>query len=292
LGQFRANAGRDRLTISRLMNKAVSNKHSSLLFLVLLIYGCATSVKAPVVSTAKDQLRQDKTIYQPGQTPLAEVRQKGFHVVVKGDTLYSIAWKYAHDYKNVARWNGVSAPYVIFPGQLIRLKPPPQAQTRSLQPGPLLSKKNKTDDAKTKKPPEKVAAIPETKKFNLRDKLVWQWPTLGKIVKLDSPIAKKGMNIEGKAGQPIKAAESGEVVYSGSGLLGYGKLIIIKHNEVFLSAYAHNNDILVKEGESVSTGQKIATMGLGNNGRPVLHFEIRKDGKPVNPLNHLPKKRT
>ena len=153
-----------------------------------------------------------------------------------------------------------------------------------------MSKKNKTDDAKTKKPPEKVAAIPETKKFNLRDKLVWQWPTLGKIVKLDSPIAKKGMNIEGKAGQPIKAAESGEVVYSGSGLLGYGKLIIIKHNEVFLSAYAHNNDILVKEGESVSTGQKIATMGRGNYSKPILHFEIRIDGKPVDPLKHLPSK--
>ena len=98
------------------MNKAVSNKHGSLFFLVLLTYGCATSVKAPVVSTAKDQLRQDKTIHQPRQTPLAEVQQKGFHIVVKGDTLYSIAWKYAHDYKDVARWNGVSAPYVIFPG--------------------------------------------------------------------------------------------------------------------------------------------------------------------------------
>lgn len=96
----------------------------------------------------------------------------------------------------------------------------------------------------------------------------------------------------GSAGQAINAAATGDVVYSGSGLLGYGKLIIIKHSETYLSAYAHNNDILVKEGDRVKVGHKIATMGLGNDGRPILHFEIRMNGKPVNPLKHLPNKRS
>jgi lipoprotein NlpD len=104
----------------------------------------------------------------------------------------------------------------------------------------------------------------------------------------DSPTSRKGVDIVGEKGQPVKAAAAGAVVYSGSGLLGYGRLIIVKHSDTFLSAYAYNEQLLVAEGDQVSAGQQIATMGTDNDGRSVLHFEIRKDGKPVNPLDHLP----
>jgi len=120
----------------------------------------------------------------------------------------------------------------------------------------------------------------------------WRWPTRGTLVKLNSPTLQKGVNITGRTGQAILAAAGGDVVYSGSGLLGYGKLIIIKHNDVYLSAYAHNEEILVQEGTRVSSGQKIATMGKDSDQRPLLHFEIRKEGKPVDPLKHLPEQQS
>ena len=117
----------------------------------------------------------------------------------------------------------------------------------------------------------------------------WQWPTSGRVIKSDSPTARKGLEIAGSQGQAVKAAAAGSVVYSGSGLLGYGRLIILKHSDTFLSAYAYNERLLVAEGDQVATGQQIATMGLDNSGQPVLHFEIRKDGRPVNPMEHLPR---
>ena len=117
----------------------------------------------------------------------------------------------------------------------------------------------------------------------------WQWPTSGRVIKSDSPTARKGLEIAGSQGQAVNAAAAGSVVYSGSGLLGYGRLIILKHSDTFLSAYAYNERLLVAEGDQVATGQQIATMGLDNSGQPVLHFEIRKDGRPVNPMEHLPR---
>lgn len=119
----------------------------------------------------------------------------------------------------------------------------------------------------------------------------WKWPAKGSIIRKYSSSAprKKGIGIAGKSGQAISAAASGKVVYSGNGLIGYGNLIIIKHNESFLSAYAHNKKVYVKEGQLVKRGEKIATMGKNENNRPMLHFEIRKNGKPVNPVSYLPK---
>ena len=120
-------------------------------------------------------------------------------------------------------------------------------------------------------------------------KIKWFWPTRGKIVKSDSPTSKKGVDISGSSGQPVKAAAEGKIVYSGSGLVGYGKLIIIKHNDKFLSAYAYNSDLLVNEGDIVKAGQKISEMGQDQSGRNILHFEIRLNGNPINPLKYLPK---
>ncbi|HEY0721387.1 MAG TPA: peptidoglycan DD-metalloendopeptidase family protein [Gammaproteobacteria bacterium] len=119
----------------------------------------------------------------------------------------------------------------------------------------------------------------------------WRWPTEGKVVaRFDPDSGKKGIDITGRSEQPIFSAAAGDVVYSGSGLLGYGKLIIIKHDDVYLSAYGHNSQLLVKEGDKVAAGQKIATMGISPKEGAILHFEIRKEGKPVDPSRYLPKK--
>ncbi len=223
----------------------------------------------------------------------------GYHVVVKGDTLYSISWRYQKDYKQVAGWNRISSPYTIFPGQLIRLKPPvqqangqPVRKKRGIplkpeQPATLpATPPTKTVAKPTAKKPAKASAKPALPSGPIS----WSWPTRGNIVKSNSPTSKKGIDISGKSGQTIKAAAAGEVVYSGSGLFGYGKLIIIKHNETYLSAYAYNSKLLVKEGDRVNSGQTISYMGQDNTGRTVLHFEIRKNGKPINPIKYLPRK--
>jgi lipoprotein NlpD len=238
---------------------------------IFLVSACSTTARAPVSSTRISGAPHPAPVTGPG-------RQQARYVVASGDTLYSIAWRYDLDYRDVARWNDITAPYLIYPGQTLRLKPPPRPARPSARPAPA--------------PPERVAPTrrrPESTSAGTA-RLSWHWPTTGKIVNSDTLIAKKGINISGHLGQPIVAAAPGAVVYSGSGLLGYGRLIIIKHNDSYLSAYAHNQKILVHEGERVSAGQQIATMGLGNKGRPVLHFEIRKDGKPVNPLGKLPKR--
>ncbi|MEE8321815.1 MAG: peptidoglycan DD-metalloendopeptidase family protein [Gammaproteobacteria bacterium] len=266
--------------------------------LLLFVTGCATIVEAPVSNREK----QPQTTTKPPvaadiklQTQIMDKNSSrpgaGYHIVVKGDTLYSIAWRYDHDYRDIANWNEIISPYVIYPGQLIRLKPVPWKKKKppEAEPAP-----RKTEVKKAKK----IATAPKqtlkpAKKTSLSaGPIKWRWPTSGKLLKSDTPTSKKGIDITGKIGQQVKAAADGNVVYSGSGLLGYGRLIIIKHNDTYLSAYAYNSKLLVKEGDKVITGQKIATMGQGNNGRAMLHFEIRKDGKPTNPLKILPAKRT
>lgn len=218
-----------------------------------------------------------------------------FHVVESGDTLHAIAFRYQSDFKQIAAWNNISHPYTIYVGQVLRLKP----QTTSKQatapkakpvtkPEPVKTAPKPKIPATPPKPPSKVAKKDEV--FH-KGPVSWQWPAQGSLVKSNSPSLKKGVNISGKVGQQIKAAANGKVVYSGSGLLGYGKLIIIKHSETYLSAYAYNSKLLVKEGDVVKLGQNISLMGQDNNDRPMLHFEIRKNGKPVNPLDFLPKKR-
>jgi lipoprotein NlpD len=215
----------------------------------------------------------------------------GYHIVEKGDTLYSIAWRYDHDYKEFAKWNDIIPPYVIYPGQLIRLKPAPEKKQKKAAKEPV---KHKPEGRKQKQ----ATASPTPSLSKVKERPVstgpieWQWPVQGKLVKSNTPTSKKGIDISGKIGQQIKASANGVVVYSGSGLLGYGKLIIIKHSDTFLSAYAYNSKLLVQEGDFVKMGQHIAAMGQGNNDRAMLHFEIRKNGKPANPLNFLPKKQS
>jgi lipoprotein NlpD len=251
-----------------------------LVSLSVIVGGCATSVQAPVVSHDSRAVHRAGVI-TPGRPAPSRTRQprSGYHTVQKGDTLYSIAWRYGLDYRDLADWNNIPGSFTIYPGQVLHLEPPPQHRPAQGKAHKVTRRENKQVTVRTR----------GTDRDTNHEAIRWQWPTSGRLVDSDSPTSKKGVDIAGKTGQPIKAAASGDVVYSGSGLLGYGKLIIIKHNATFLSAYAHNDEIYVKEGDKVVGGQKIATMGIGNSGQPVLHFEIREKGKPIDPLTRLPK---
>jgi len=221
--------------------------------------------------------------------------------VRKGETLYSISWKYGLDYKDVARWNGIRPPYRIYKGQELWLSPRNYASSSKSRTSSSASRSSKST---TKKPSTKSSTstakstkkAPSTASMDKSrypsGKIRWGWPTTGKVISSYSASqpGKKGIDIAGKSGQPVVAAAEGKVVYSGSGLKGYGKLIIIKHNNNYFSAYAHNKKIVVKEGSWVKRGNKIAELGNTGADRTMLHFEIRRNGKPVNPLGYLPRR--
>lgn len=273
------------------------------LLILVLLQACAGSGVAPVANRGEVKETTPTTTQHRSQSQQSKPAPKstnkdksGYHIVTKGDTLYSIAWRYNFDYKAIASWNRINSPYTIYPGQFIRLKPNLKKKAVPLKSETVVKKAPvKVAPAKTPKPIQKkttrVVKKTQPKPALAKGPVNWSWPTTGKLVKSNSPTSKKGIDISGASGQTIKAAAAGEVVYSGSGLLGYGKLIIIKHNETYLSAYAYNSKLLVKEGDRVTAGQKISKMGQDHTGRTVLHFEIRQNGKPVNPTRHLPKKR-
>jgi lipoprotein NlpD len=232
-----------------------------------------------------------------GGTPYAPVDERGaaaritpdFRVVRRGDTLYSIAWDTGVDYLDLARWNGIRPPYVIHPGDHLWLKP--RTPARPARPVPATPSAPAV--GKSAPPAATVRSAPAKPAAPLPRFSGWAWPAKGPVIRsYSAERGSKGVDIGGGRGQPVYAAGSGRVVYQGSGLRGYGRLIIIKHNETFLSAYAHNEKILVNEGEAVKRGQAIATMGDSGTDRVKLHFEIRRHGKPVNPLHYLPKTRS
>lgn len=256
--------------------------------------------------------------------------------VRRGDTLYSIAFGYGLDWRRVASWNHISAPYTIHVGDWLRLQAPPDmrpavvaAETPETAPAPAADRATRdSSDARASRPgaapttrtpepnaaeaaatpvePEprpqpEVARRPPVADDNAASAPVpaaatrsvagvaWRWPTEGGIARgFNTGASRKGILISGEGGQPIRAAADGEVVYSGNGLIGYGELIIIKHSDRMLSAYAHNRERLVGEGQKVRSGQLIARMGSDERERFVLHFEIRRDGKPDDPVDYLP----
>lgn len=231
-----------------------------------------------------------------GQPPSKKLNT---HHVAKGETLYSIAWRYNLDYKKLALANNLDSRYTIYPGQELRLDTSNVA-VRAVPPkrAPHTSKTVPKAPVKTS-PAPKQRSIKATKtvtpkvdpKTDFTPKN-WTWPAKGKIIATFSSenALHKGIDLVGDLGEPVVAAAVGTVVYSGDGLRGYGKLIIIKHSEKYLSAYAHNRRLMVTEGENVTMGQQIAEMGSTGTDRVKLHFEIRHDGQPVNPLSYLPKR--
>ncbi len=192
------------------------------------------------------------------------------HVVRSGETLYAIAWRYGKDPGLLARWNALDDPSRIYPGQVIRLTAPSGMPTSTSPPQSGM--------------PRELPPIPTQPPPN------WIWPVVGQVVVEfgDRPGTGTGLLIGGHLGDPVQAAAAGRVVYAGDGLIGYGKLIILKHNDSYLSAYGHNASLRVREGETIEKGQPIATMGEGPGREPRLHFEIRQNGKPVNPRQFLP----
>lgn len=185
------------------------------------------------------------------------------HLVKPKETFYSIAWRYGLDYRELAKWNHKKAPYTLHKNEVLMLK-------------------RKHIPSNNVKYRFAAALTPQDKP---KERL-WQWPAHGKVIKF-SQFKTKGIEIIGHLGEPIFAASNGKVVYCNNGLRGYGNLIIIKHNHSYLTAYAHALKVLVKEGDLVTAGQEIAQMGMIDSGKALLYFEIRYNGKPVNPLSYL-----
>jgi len=258
----------------------------AVLFIVgMQLAGCSAPTRAKVVSLEKSTKK----------TQTRARSSYSYHRVRKGDTLYTIAWRYGLHFPELARWNNIGSPYTIYPGQSLRLF---RSARKSKRTAPITSVKTKPKKpVETGKPKAKASRPPVPKSaaagYTGRKRLAWRWPTSGKLKQrfAKGDPGRKGIEISGSTGQRVVAAESGKVVYAGSGLIGYGRLIIIKHNKNYLSAYGHNRKLLVKEGAVVKKGKPVAEMGRKGGGRPTLHFEIRKNGAPVNPIKLLPRRR-
>lgn len=201
------------------------------------------------------------------------------YTVREGDTLFSIAWRNDLDYRDLAAWNNIEDPSRIRPGQQLSLRPERGDRSSSRQPQP---------PSRPSEPAERPSREPPPVQSD--SDLQWDWPARGELIGRFGQDDNRGIDISAGEGSPVRSAAAGEVVYSGSGLTGYGRLIIIKHTDTYLSAYAHNSRLLVEEGDTVSSGQRIAEMGRapGSDDRPRLHFEIRRNGEPVDPLSRLP----
>ena len=261
------------------------------LFAGVLLAGCSSSPKGGVQVVERDDNR-------PAKQNQRQPASSGQYVVQRGDTLYSIAFRFGWDWKTLAARNGIPAPYLIRSGQIIRFGGAPAvAHTRGPVPvarqTPVVSaaapvQAKPVQSQAPVKPAPAVTPIISTP----RSAAGWGWPSRGAVIGRFSSNGSlnKGIDIAGELGEPVLAASDGSVVYAGSGLRGYGELVIIKHSDTYVSAYGHNRRLLVREGQQVKVGQSIAEMGSTGTDRVKLHFEIRRQGKPVDPLQYLPRR--
>lgn len=225
------------------------------------------------------------------------------HLVAAGETLYSIAVRYDKDYRELARLNGLDDTFLIRPGQRVRLKGSPTTVRRpAAKPLAVAPQKAISSPASKPKPSGSVTSVAKgtpsvgnsapvvTAQSSASASLAWSWPIKGTLLSRfgAAGLAGKGLDIAGRRGDSVVAASDGTVVYAGSGLVGYGRLLILRHNDNYISAYAHNDQFLVTEGQRVKLGQTIALVGASGTDREKLHFEIREGGKPVDPLRFLP----
>lgn len=212
----------------------------------------------------------------PHYAPVTEINtiesipKAGTHQVTQGETLYEIAWRYGLDYRYLAKINKINPPYTIQLGQMIYL--------HDIHSGVKVEKEKYSNETKQSTNDKHSEPSYSTSK--------WLWPAKGRVINSFSPL-NKGINIAGRFGEPVYAVGAGSVVYCGDKLRGYGNLIILKHNSLYLSAYAHNKRVFVREGDWVKRGQKIAEMGHTGVDKVMLHFEIRRAGKPIDPLTLL-----
>ena len=249
------------------------------LLLACCLIACSSGYRAPV---------EDRNASPKASAP-------GVYYVTGGDTLYSISWRYGLDFRSVARANSIASPYTIFPGQKLYLKSKAPAKKSTSTAKSSQNKATSSKNAAYKPPasaptPKPLAVSKQTTTATSSGAKVskWRWPTKGKVTRGYSSTVHKGIDISGKRGDSVNAVAAGRVVYAGTGIVGYGELIIVKHNDVYLSAYGHNYRLLVDEGAQVAAGQKIAEKGSSGTDSVKLHFEIRKEGKPVDPQKLLP----
>ena len=292
---------------------------SCALIAALAVAGCVSQRPAPVVD--RSGRSPAAAIPAPAAAPVLREAKDGIYVAQRGDTLYNVALAFGVDQKDLARWNDIAEPGVLIPGQTLRVTPPAevasvspiarsgQAEVRPLPPPgattpgtpeplppasmpptvspptappavPPVIASPPTPPAAAPTPPEPARAPSAT--------LPWLWPTSGKVIETFDDPRNKGIDIAGNEGAPVQAAADGEVVYVGSAVRGYGNLVIVRHSDDFITAYAHNRKVLVAEKQAVKRGQPIAELGRSDADRPKLHFEIRHQGKPVDPLKYLP----
>ncbi len=303
----------------------MSSVRLMLVLLLPVIGGCASHSPVPVEDRGGGPAA---TIKPSAQTVAAPTDSRiGYHTVKKGDTLYSIALDNGQDYKDVAGWNNLENPNLIKIGQQLRVTPPDNGapvavakpvtssapvevkqaapastNTETLKREPKGGKLAYSDEALAKARRGEAADKPAEAKSEQKpaepkplekpvvasDDVDWIWPASGKLIAPFAEGGSKGVDIAGKAGDPVLAAAGGVVSYAGAGLRGYGNLVVLRHNATYLSVYAHNSKILVKEKQSVTKGQKIAEIGSTDSDSPRLHFEIRRQGKPADPQKFLP----
>jgi lipoprotein NlpD len=284
-------------------------RSTAALVLLAVLAGCASRSRAPAPVEDRTAARA-----RPAPAPVAEVpkpaetAKPGYYVVRPGDTLVRIALDAGQNWRDLARWNNIENPNVIEVGQMLRVVPPAPtsevAVTRPVAPAAIAPAPVAPSASAPAAPGPAAASVPRSAASAVvaslppitpgpagpDDEVGWTWPTPpgdAVIAGFDEQ-RNKGVDIAGKAGDPVLATADGRVVYAGAGLRGHGNLIILKHNNTYLSAYAHNQVLLVKEDQTVRKGQKIAEMGNTDSDRVKLHFEIRRQGKPVDPMHYLP----
>jgi len=267
---------------------------------LLLAAGCAsrTYSSAPVEDRGTGLSRQ-----LPGAVESGDVKQlpgfenagkPGYYTVKPGDTMIRIGLENGQNWRDIVHWNKLENPNIIEVGQVLRVVPPtgdnPLVVTRPVSSGALVPAPVPAPAQAASSARPEPAQPPSPPAANGDENVTWIWPAQGMLVAGFDEAKNKGLDIAGKAGDPVMASADGRVVYAGAGLRGYGNLVILKHNNTFLTAYAHNQTLFVKEDQTVRKGQKIAEMGNSDAERVKLHFEIRRQGKPVDPAKYLPAK--
>jgi lipoprotein NlpD len=277
----------------RMMFREVSRFWLSALTLLVLA-GCTSSPRAPAPVETRGS---SPKVSAPAAAPAAEVAKvmpgaenagkPGYYTVQRGDTLTRIALDNGQSWRDLVSWNNLPNAHLIEVGQVLRVAPPGAMVEAS---GVVVQPMGGSAEVVPAAKPAAPASAPTSASApSANDEgLGFAWPASGTVVAGFDEAKNKGLDIAGKAGDPVLAAADGQVVYAGAGLRGYGNLIILKHNNTFLTAYAHNQALLVKEDQKVRKGQKIAEMGKTDADRVKLHFEIRRQGKPVDPAKYLP----
>ena len=270
----------------------------------MVLSGCANKNRpAPVEDRSPNAARAPAKMVASADN----AGKPGYYSVKSGDTLIRIGMDNGQSWRDIARWNNIENPNLIETGQVLRVTPPeetgvvvrPVSSTNvvtSPAPANTASAPVPASNTASVRPPASAANPPNasTPANNLantdsaEETVSFQWPTRGNVLAGFDEVKNKGIDIAGKAGDPVLAAADGKVVYAGSGLRGYGNLVILKHNNTYLTAYAHNQSLLVKEDQAIKRGQKIAEMGNSDADQVKLHFEIRRQGKPVDPAKYLP----